>query len=374
METKIDNFEMKFININKNIQKYEEKQNNLEFFSKDKELQEISPKIGQKDFSQSNSSLPTERKTSYDSESICPSQAETLSQTSESSFFFSYANANSQLLTVNEIIQIEKKTEKEISFFHGAEEYFYQLMPEKFTEYTNTKNYIHKKNYFKKNSISNYGIKNRMQNIINEDIPMANYFYFPVIYYPYPINSFYFNSFSNININNYNNNQTQKEVNKEIPKDKNSDEKEIEINLQKEETKEEKSNESKEEEAKKKEVEEQDQKVDEKDQKSDEKEQKEGEKVENIEILYSKRKQKYYKNQNKFNNWNNQDYNYKKSSNKNQRYYQNYNRQYNNNNKYTNYYYDNENFQDGIYNNYYNNNYHKRRYQKPFENKLFSYK
>ena len=361
METKIDNIELKFINNKKINQKNEERPNNLEFFSKDKEFQEISPKIDQKDFSQSSPSLPTERKASYDSESICPSQAETLSQTSESSFFFSYANANSQALSANDIIQIEKKTEKQISFFHGAEEHFYKLMPEKFIDYTNTKNYIHKKNYFKKNTTSNHGIKNRKQNIIYEDIQMSNYFYFPVVYYPYPINSFYFNSFPNININNYNN-KTPKENTTEIPKDKNSDEKKIEINAQKEEKNEEKG------------------KINEpKDDKNEEKKEfgKEDEigeeKEDNIEVINSKRKQKYYNNTNKYNYRNSQDYNYKKSYNNKQRYYKNYNnRQYNKNTNY--YYYDNENFQDERNNYYYNNNYNKRRYQKPFENRFYNYK
>ena len=361
METKIDNIELKFINNQKINQKNEERPNNLEFFSKDKEFQEISPKIDQKDFSQSSPSLPTERKASYDSESICPSQAETLSQTSESSFFFSYANANSQALSTNDIIQIEKKTEKQISFFHGAEEHFYKLMPEKFIDYTNTKNYIHKKNYFKKNTTSNHGIKNRKQNIIYEDIQMSNYFYFPVVYYPYPINSFYFNSFPNININNYNNNKTQKENTTETPKDKNSDEKKIEINAQKEEKNEEKAkiNEPK------------DDKSEEKNEVGKEEEIGE-EKEDNIEVFNSKRKQKYYNNTNKYNYRNSQDYNYKKPYNNKQRYYKNYNnRQYNRN---TNYYYDNENFQDERNNYYYNNNYNKRRYQKPFENRFYNYK
>jgi hypothetical protein len=362
METKIDNIELKFINNQKINQKNEERPNNLEFFSKDKEFQEISPKIDQKDFTQSSPSLPTERKASYDSESICPSQAETLSQTSESSFFFSYANANSQALSANDIIQIEKKTEKQISFFHGAEEHFYKLMPEKFIDYTNTKNYIHKKNYFKKNTTSNHGIKNRKQNIIYEDIQMSNYFYFPVVYYPYPINSFYFNSFPNININDCNNNKTPKENNTEAPKDKNSDEKKIEINAQKEEKNEEKA------------------KINEpKDDKSEEKkefgkEEEIGEeKEDNIEVFNSKRKQKYYNNTNKYNYRNSQDYNYKNSYNNKQRYYKNYNnRQYNKNTNY--YYYDNENFQDERNNYYYNNNYNKRRYQKPFENRFYNYK
>ena len=361
METKIDNFEIKVININKNNIKNEEKTNELEFFSKDKEFQEISPKIDQKVFFPTSPSLPTERKASYDSESLCPSQAETLSQTSESSFFFSYANANSQPLSlnVNDIIQIEKRTEKEISFFNGAEEYFYKLMPEKFTDYTNTKNYIHKKNclILKKNSLLNHVIKNKKQNIIHEEIPVDNYFYFPVIYYPYPINSFYFNSFSNVTINNYKNNKTQKENNIEIPKNNNNIEKEIKIDIGKEEKKKDKINEHKEE-------------LQNEEKKEENKEGKKGdEKDECIEILSSK-KQKYY-NTNKFNYWNNQDYNYKKSYNKNQRYYQNYNRHYS---KYSNYYYDNENFQNGRNNNYYNNNYHKRRYQKPFENKYYNYK
>ena len=360
MEAKVDNFELKFIINNKHYQKNEEKPNTLEFFSKDKEFQEISPKMDKKDFSQLSPSLPTERKTSYDSESICHSQAETLSQTSESSFFISYANTNSQPFSANDIIQIEKKAEKEISFYHGAEEYFYKLMPEKFIDYTNTKNYIHKKNYLKKNSVFGYGIKNRKQNIIHEDISMSNYFYFPVVYYPYPINSFYFNSFSNININNYNNNKNQNENGAEIQKDKNNDEKEIKTDIEKEEKKEEKiqvneplkdKNEEKEQ-------------VEKEDDKEDAKE-------ENIEILNSKKKQKYYNNINRFNYRSSQDYNYKKSYNKNQRYYQNYNRQ---SYKYTNYYYDNENFQDGRNNNYYNNNFHKRRYQKPFENKFYCYK
>ena len=319
MESKIDSLSSdsfeKLINPNE-----KEIENHI---CKEGNFQEISKVSDQKEFIQSCSCLFKERKISNDSTSICASQADTLSQTSESSFFLSYANINSQ--------QSEKKRE-EIPFYYGIKEYFVKIMPEKFTEYTNTKNYIHKNTYFKK--------KTKKEDYIQENIPINNYYYFPVIYYP--INSFYFNHFSNVIINNYNNNKIQKENDKVNKNEENNDETK-EYNKEKDK----------------------DKKIiyDKKDEKNEE------EKKKDNELLNSKNNKNNIINNNYNDNIKNYNYNYnKKPYYNNQRYIRNNNKYYN---KYSKY--DYSYFQDRR-TSYYNNSNYKKRFQKPFEYKFYNYK
>ena len=322
--------------------------------AKDTEFQENFQINDQSEFAYSCMSLPSERKASYDSMSVSASQAETMSQTSESSFFLSYKNANSHTLTSNEVAQAEKNQGKNIPFFHGVKEYYQKLMPEKFTEYTKTKNYMHKSIYLNKFNRTDSFYKNKRE----ENIPLMNYYYFPMIYYPF--NSFFFNHFPNVIINNnFNNNRIKLENIKEIIQKK--------IEVKKEEVKE---TENKKEEDKKPE----DKKLE--DKKSEEDEiQKDEKDEEKKEVKFEEEGENHNLNTNirhiKYNkqyNYKREQYNhYKKSHYNNQRYFNN--RQYN---RYT-YYNDKDTFQ-GERNNYYYNNYYKRRYQKPFENKFYSYK
>ena len=82
-----------------------------------------------------------DRKISSDSTSFSISQIENLSQTSESSLL------NSCILNPNFIVQrdpIIKNDKEEINYFYGVEDYFYEIMPDKFYEYKKTKNYLPK--------------------------------------------------------------------------------------------------------------------------------------------------------------------------------------------------------------------------------------
>lgn len=324
MQAKIDNFEISFIEYSQKYQKNGDKMaENPRNISKEKDFPENSQISDQIEFTQSNNSLPTERKSSHDSISICASQAETLSQTSESSFFLSYANQNSQpTSSSNELIQVEKHLDENIPFYHGIKEYFQNLMPDKFIDYTKTKNYIHKNICLKNYAKTFIGTKNKKANISHEDFPMKNCFYFPVYYYP--MNSFYFNNFSKAVINNYNN-KIKKENDKVTQDDKNKED------------------------------------VIKTDEKNEE------EKEDKIEILSPKNNIEQFSNNSYYNSRRYQGYKKKAYYNNNQRY----NRHYN---KYSNFYYDNENYQEGRPSYYYNNNFYKRRYQKPFENKFYSYK
>jgi len=172
----------------------------------------------------------TERKISNDSMSNCGSQNDTLSQTSESSLFLSVVNPNkSQINSASEGVQNEKKVEtnKKISFFYGIEEYYRKLMPEKFTEYKKTKNFLSKSSCIKKADLESNIEKNEKVNVNskkeenkqNQNTNMLQYqncFYLSCYGIFYPVNpanfnSFYFNNFSNIFTKNYIKNDKKKE-------------------------------------------------------------------------------------------------------------------------------------------------------------------
>lgn len=106
-----------------------------------------------------------EMKKSHDSISIDDgSQIDTLSQTSDSSIPLS--NKREKKNSVNKGFRFERKY---ISFYFGYEEYYRQLMPEKFNEYKKSKNYLSKNSCLKINEQNNY------LNYANEYI---NYFHY----------------------------------------------------------------------------------------------------------------------------------------------------------------------------------------------------
>ena len=175
MDRKIDNLELIDESLQKPKEDYKKEVQKLEILQNNTEeihSHEASQIFDQSDITQSCSFSLNERKKSHDSTSICGSQVETLSQTSESSFFLSYTNQNTQNITSNEIIQTEEyKVNKDNSYYFGVEEYFQKLMPEKFIEYTKTKNYLNKNNLSKKRDQNNPNIDNYIDN------HMDNYFY-----------------------------------------------------------------------------------------------------------------------------------------------------------------------------------------------------
>ena len=361
MDRKIDNLELIDESLQKPKEDYKKEVQKLEILQNNTEeihSHEASQIFDQSDITQSCSFSLNERKKSHDSTSICGSQVETLSQTSESSFFLSYTNQNTQNITSNEIIQTEEyKVNKDNSYYFGVAEYFQKLMPEKFIEYTKTKNYLNKNNLSKKRDQNNPNIDNYIDN------HMDNYFYFPIVYCP--INTFYFNNISNIIYNNNKCKKNRKENIKQEQRNKNKNKKDIG-----EDKKENENEEVKTEKIKDKPKEEKDELIQEK--------------------SINEKRSKYQNYPKMRNNYNNrskyQDNTYRKTNynNKNTRNNQNYNnRKYNNNfsnnyyNNYSdkayNYYYLNESIKEER-TRYYYNNYQKRRYQKPYENKFSNYK
>lgn len=329
METKINTLELELSDNHISSKSYVNYQETNDKIIKDGELIEISYFSDQIEF-QFCPFLPKERKISNDSSSICASQAETLSQTSESSFFLSHTAVNSQ--------QKEKNEENNIPFYYGVKEYFLKTSSEKFTEYTTTKNYIHKNVYFKP--------KHKKEKC-KQDYTSINYYYFPVVYCPK--NSLYFNHFPKVIINSYNNNKTQKENVKVNEKDKNKKHDEAQENSKD-------TDKDKEEE---KFIEE------------NKEQKKEITKEENIPV-YNK-KDSLNKNIFNYNNnyRRNKYYNNKKLYYNNQRYTKNNNRYYN---KYTKFNYYNDNYFQSGTTSYYNNSYYKRKNQNHFENKYYYYK
>ena len=377
MTTKIDNLDIISYSFQNPKKEDERKEKKLEL-SEELPSVETSQIIDSSEIDQSCPFSPYERKISHDSTSICGSQVETLSQTSESSFFISYTSHNSQMTSSNDMTQIGENRD---SFFAGVEEYFQKIMPEKFKSYTNTRNYLHKSTFLKKKVSKINKTGTGVDNYANNTI-MNNYFYYPIMYCP--INAFYLNNIPNfININNNSNNnfQNQKEKNKKISNSTKSNEKEIN-NVEQKLKKEDKDN-------KKDECEYEDKDKAIKEDNNAQKENEKGEDEINPEINVIKtqeRHQNYYNYRNNYNSNNNrskwQDHNYRRNNyksnyNNSKAYVQNYNRKYNNfvNNYYSNNYYDINQDVQGERTRFYNNNYHqKRRYQKPYENKFSKYK
>ena len=87
-----------------------------------------------------------DRKKSSDSISNSISQIENLSQTSETSQHNSYAISSNLVFSKD----YNCKEDEEYSYYFGIENYFYNIMPEKFSEYKKTKNYLPKGEIIKK--------------------------------------------------------------------------------------------------------------------------------------------------------------------------------------------------------------------------------
>ena len=163
----------------------------------------------------------TDRERSSDSTSISLSQIESLSQSSESSKFISLTN-NSQEISSNDINKKDLLQEGiMINFFKEAEEYFFRIMPECFSEYKKSKNYIPKSKFQEKEDIEQK-IENQAQkeeykaeeNKFNNSNNLSiNNFYYPVYLFQY--NSFY-NNYPSLNkgkdVDNYF--KKKKEINK----------------------------------------------------------------------------------------------------------------------------------------------------------------
>jgi hypothetical protein len=147
----------------------------------------------------------TDRERSSDSTSISLSQIESLSQSSESSKFISLTN-NSQEISSNDINKKDLLQEGiMINFFKEAEEYFFRIMPESFSEYKKSKNYLHKSKFKEKEDIEQKNIENQNQkeeskieeNKFNNSSNLSlNNLYYPIYLFQY--NSFY-NKYPNFN-------------------------------------------------------------------------------------------------------------------------------------------------------------------------------
>ena len=340
------------------IQNYERqlKNRNKEFSKCDEEFSEIKERT---EIVQAYYYSPKERKASNDTLSMNGSQAETLSQTSESSFFLSFTNSNkSQLNSSKENIQVESKQNVDVPYYFGLEEYYQKIMPEKFTEYKKTKNYLPKYSKTIKNEESFNTLEQSKSKEMNQNsmqFQYRNYFPFPYYGIFYQVNPLMFNQFSKAFISNKFNKNKNK--NKNIIKNKTDDDKTIKED-KKEDQKENKTD----------------------DKKDDKKDNKNEEKNDQIEKKVQKQQKQYSKNTNKTQHISNKN-NYKRNADReynNQRNsnYNNYNGQYkknykkNYNYKYNHYnYYDyNDNYQNER--SFYNNNYHKRRNHNMYENEF----
>jgi len=165
----------------------------------------------------------TDRERSSDSTSISLSQIESLSQSSESSKFISLTN-NSQEINSNGINKKDLIQEGIIiKFFKETEDYFFKIMPERFSEYKKSKNYLPKSKFNAKEDIEPKIIENQTQKeeykieenkFDNSSNLSLNNLYYPVYLFQY--NSYYNNypSFNKgKNVDNYSIKQ-KKEINK----------------------------------------------------------------------------------------------------------------------------------------------------------------
>ena len=147
----------------------------------------------------------TDRERSSDSTSISLSQIESLSQSSESSKLISLTN-NSQEINSSDINKKDILLEGIIiNYFKEAEDYFHKIMPESFSEYKKSKNYLHKSKFKEKEDIEQKNIENQNQkeeskieeNKFNNSSNLSlNNLYYPIYLFQY--NSFY-NKYPNFN-------------------------------------------------------------------------------------------------------------------------------------------------------------------------------
>ena len=157
---------------------------------------------------------------------ISLSQTENSSQASESSLFNPIINT-SQNISSDEHNQKDSTKIEEIDYYYGIKNYFLKIMPEKFSEYKKTRNYL-PKNLIKENQRYNEtnNIENKYNNLSIEDNKFNKYqnisqlnnnLIFPLYENLfYCINNIsYFNPFFNL-INKKNNQIEEKEKEKEI--------------------------------------------------------------------------------------------------------------------------------------------------------------
>ncbi len=213
---------------NKNTN-FNEQKIGLEEKNKQKEF--VENKTFTEDLEQDNM---IDRKKSSDSTSISLSQEENFSQASEISLLYPYnSNINTQRTNISRINS--NNLCQETNYFYGIENYFFKIMPEKFSEYKNSRNYLPKNN----NKVNEEVINEFKNEIVDENkikiednkfnnYCMANNFYNPIyanIFY-YTYNNLFFN-YQNQNIRNnsnntYNNSNINKNINQE-KKEKNKD-------------------------------------------------------------------------------------------------------------------------------------------------------
>ena len=182
-----------------------------------------------------------DRKISFDSTSIATSQIDNLSQTTESSLFLSCTN-NSNIINQKDLNKNENEKEEEIlNYFDGIEKYFLNIMPEKFIDYTKTKNFVPKNGIIKEEEEKIIQNNDEKENIQDKDKPIIdnkfnqnsfqfqnNLYYSPfgnIFYYAY--NPFFFNyPFIKVynkelnHINDYDKKNIEEEI---IDKDKDKD-------------------------------------------------------------------------------------------------------------------------------------------------------
>ena len=187
-----------------------EKINDLEEKNSSEESKENT--IYSEELMQDNINSLIDRKKSSDSTSISLSNEENISQASEISLLCPYANKSINQNNNINITNSNDVCQEKFNYFYGIEKYFFNVMPDKFSEYKKSKNYLPKNN----NNINEEDIKELENETVDENnIQMvdnkfnnnciANNNFYPIfgnIFY-YTYNNLYFN-YQNQNIRNNN--------------------------------------------------------------------------------------------------------------------------------------------------------------------------
>ena len=201
---------------------YKEKVDNLSLNTSPSEIiEDLDNKTSEKKICSSS------YKSSYeiDNSSDSTSQTENISNSSESyPYYYSQMNRNN-ISFQNDFYK--KENEKGNNYFNGVEKYFSKIMPEKFYDYKNSRNYIPKYSINKGNGFFIEKVEEKLQlqkkkkqnkfdKAINET---QNNIFYPMmgnLYYYYSYNSFGFNyTYSNINQKEYNESKDNKIIKKE---------------------------------------------------------------------------------------------------------------------------------------------------------------
>ena len=187
-----------------------EKINDLEEKNSSEESKENT--IYSEELMQDNINSLIDRKKSSDSTSISLSNEENISQASEISLLCPYANKSINQNNNINITNSNDVCQEKFNYFYGIEKYFFNVMPDKFSEYKKSKNYLPKNNI----NINEEDIKELENETVDENnIQMvdnkfnnnciANNNFYPIfgnIFY-YTYNNLYFN-YQNQNIRNNN--------------------------------------------------------------------------------------------------------------------------------------------------------------------------